>query len=220
MLRRSGCVALFAAFLGAGLCSQSDAGFIIFTDRAAFDAVVSGGLTTDSFEDGFTTGASVTRSGFSLSESGGLTDSIMASDAAVLGFLGLGGANTDGSLAAAFSDDGSSVLNIDFTNPVNAFGVDLTSNVTGVAAIGGDTSGSVIFGAGTSSFLGVVNTTGTFSNLTLAFSGEANIAIDNVSYGNADLTTVPEPGSMALLACGVACAAANVKSRRRKNVQA
>ncbi|MEW4490033.1 PEP-CTERM sorting domain-containing protein [Thalassoglobus sp. JC818] len=202
MLRRYGFAALFAALIGAGFCNQSEAGFIIFTDRAAFDAAIAGGITTDSFEDGFATGDSVTRVGFSMSETGGLTNSIMASDAAMLGFLGLGGANTEGALAGTFADDGNSVLTFNFDSPINAFGIDLTSNVAGSITIGGDVASSVAVGAGGSQFFGVINTTGTFDELTVGFNGEANIGFDDLDFGNADLNTVPEPGTMALFAFG------------------
>ena len=195
-----------AGSLLCGLClvwmaSVVQADFILFTDRAAFDAFTAAGvISTEDFDTAsdFPSGATLTGDGFTVSETGG-TNIMGLLPASLLGANGLGGANTSGPFAVAMKDDGSSVLTFAFDSPVNAFGFDITSSADTTVSVGGGFDGSFGLTAGVPTFFGVVDTMGMFDTLTFDASGDPLLAFDTVSSG-----LVPEPTGIALMACGVA----------------
>ena len=187
-----------------GLCltwmaSVVQADFILFTDRATFDAFTGGTPINDGFDGGpITSGATIDRDGFSVTESGARNTMGQLSDS-ILGLIGLGGANTSEPFAIFMADEGTSVLSFAFDAPANAFGFDITSSADTTVTVGGGYEGSFDLTAGVPTFFGIVNTMGTFDTLTFDASGDPLIAFDTVSGG-----FVPEPSGIALMAFGVA----------------
>ena len=109
---------LFAvAVLSCVLClaaQPAQAAVMTFSDRASFDAATGGGLSFESFEGSGFDAPTVSFTGFSMTETGG-------GNAVFRSGIGV----TDGSFAAAYTDNGSSVLTFQFDSPINAFGFDI-----------------------------------------------------------------------------------------------
>ncbi len=176
-----------------GTADRARANYVFYTDRAAFDLATGGGLSSDTYGD-FFNAASVSRSGYTLSQtSGGSPLQIYAT----------------GSGGAGYTDDGSG-RNADFLfdSPINAFGVDITATGDMTVSVGGDLSSSISLTAGTASFFGVINTMTAFDQVTFSSSAGSladNLFVDfdNLSFGPIETTAVvPEPSTFALLGIG------------------
>jgi hypothetical protein len=177
------------------LAGRASAAIMFFTDRTSFNAAAGTSGITQSFETTFPTNGTVSFPGFSMTESGtGSTPAIASADSTFAASVGLSNAITNGSRMAFFDDNDNSILTFQFGPPVNAFGVDVTSNEAQTMAISGDASTSFPLLANTPRFFGVVNTSGTFSSIVFTATGGPNVGFDAV--------TLPEPGSAAAaLAC-------------------
>jgi len=179
---------------------SANAASIFFNDRASFDAATTSSiLNFESFENNFTTAASITLTDFTVSETGGTN---------VLGqarnFSGLLDASiTDGTGAILFDDNGSSIGSFfSFTDSVNAFGLDIATDVSSTMIIGGSVSDTINLAANTASFWGVIDMGG-ITSITFDASGTPIVGFDAVSFGQVN-ASVPEPTSLALLSLGLA----------------
>lgn len=172
---------------------------IYFTDRSAFNAAVGSGLNSQSFETAFATAATVNFTGFSMTESGG-TNAIANADSSFATSVGLSNAITNGLRMAFFDDNDNSVLTFQFTSPINAFGVDLTTSDPATVAVGGDLSTSLTRAANTPGFFGVFDPTGTFQTVSFTASGGPNVGFDAVTFGTAAAAPIPEPMTLAVFA--------------------
>jgi hypothetical protein len=171
---------------------------LFFTNRAAFDAAAGGGLAFEDFEADFAVAASVAFAGFTVSETNGINALGQLRD-----FSGLVNGITGGTGGLVYDDNGSSIATFfNFTIPVRAFGIDITSNPGGVATIGGSVSDSLVLVTNSPQFWGVIDFAG-ITSISFDVTGEPNVGFDSASYG----TPVPEPASLllfgtGLLACG------------------
>ncbi len=222
-----------AAILGA---TPARADYLVFTNRASFEAAITGeqtetfnelGSTTQSFgANGLSQGASgltqpiaiAGTSGFLLSESSSSLAGFYPSNGTYL--LGpISNSPTDGITASlptsTFTAAGADVA-IFASNSVVSFLVTTSDGATFNSSIAVDaSSANSPFG-----FLGVVDTTPGDSIVSLTFSAPVgtsqNVVIDNFSMGFAP-GAVPEPASMALLVTGsLAIGVAALRRRLRK----
>ena len=169
---------------------------VYFTDRALFDAATGVGLNFESFENDFSTAASISFGGFTVSETNGVNILGQARN-----FPGLvDGAITDGTGALIYDDNGSSIGNFfSFTDSVTAFGLDIATSIGSTMTIGGSVSDSIVLGNNIASFWGVIDMGG-ITTLSFSASGGPNVGFDAVSYG---LASVPEPSIVVLLGLGL-----------------
>ncbi len=188
----------FAAVAAVVLCSAANASYVTYTDRAAWEAAVSGSFSEESFSSGTTTGFSLEEigSGHSTGISGGVYHDRTVRD--------------------------TTYTNYNFGSLINAFGAnwDLAPGGAGQGLqlfIGGLTVTPQIANTYTGGFFGLVSTTA-FSVVSVHsgnFSGNAETHnVDNVVFASA----VPEPESYALMLSGLALMGA--VARRRKSKQA
>jgi hypothetical protein len=196
-LLRKSVAALVVVVMLAVWCCSATAAPVFFTDRATFDAATGGGLSFESFENPWSTSATVVFSGFSVSELNGNNQ---------IHYQGISStyisAVTDGSGACVYQDNGNSIgMFFAFNNPTYAIGMDITVNPvnTLVIDIGGGVTDTLAFSTNNSpKFWGVISDsvidTITFDGVA---TGSANyIGFDAVSYG------VPEPATICLLGLG------------------
>jgi hypothetical protein len=170
---------------------------IYFNSRAAFNAAINGSLTSQSFETPFGTASPVNFPGFSMAETGGF-DAIASADSSFMSSVGLSNGITDGTRAVFFDDNDDSVMTFSFTGPINAFGVDITTDQAQTLAVGGDLGTSIAMGVNTPTFFGAIDFSGTFQTFTFTSTGGPNIGFDLVTFGNVTAAEVPEPVSLAL----------------------
>ena len=181
------------------------AGVVTFLDRASFDTTTGGNLNFESFEVSLANGPAYVLPGFRVSETNGNN------------FLQRAGgvSATDGAFSVAYFDNGASLLEFQFDQPVNAFGFDLTTFADTSVTVGGDLSGSFSLSNQQPQFIGFVdNMGGTFQTLTfsVANSTQLRVDFDAVSFGTA--AAVPEPSSFAML---LGLATTSVLSVRRRS---
>lgn len=96
----------------------------------------------------------------------------------------------------------------DFANAINAFGIDFGVYQQSVAqvSLNGQT-----YSSNNGGFFGIIDTANSFTTVSYE-PGSSGSLLDNVTYGMAGATEVPEPGSIALFA--IALAGAGVLRRR------
>lgn len=170
-------------------------------ERTLFQGAAAGqGVTllTEGFE-AFASGNPVNFPDFSLTHSGGGS-----------GFSQISGNNlitTEGNSVISFTIDGATSTDFNFSSPINAFGIDITSidqDITTVSFL--DDLGNVLnsfnnfAGFAGATFFGVVNDQA-FNTVRFAFSGSEIINFDFLQYGAS--TSVPEPSAILLLAFGL-----------------
>jgi hypothetical protein len=182
-----------AALHGASTASASP---IFFTDRAAFNAAVGGGLTFESFEGDFGVLPSHTFGNLTVSETNGIDLVAQARDYSFMSFV-----ITDGTGAIWFDDNNDSVGHFSFAVPINAFGVDIGTSESSTVVVGGAVSSSIFLSAMLPSFWGVYDPSGSFTEITFTASGGPNIGWDALSYGVAD--PIPEPTTLLLMGGGL-----------------
>ena len=227
---RPGLVVGLAAVL-IGLASPASASLITFNSRAAFNAAAPG-LPVEDFEEGNAVAGSgvpiesplnsSTNDGFFLPGEilPGLT--LQSSNVGLSGDLYLGGPGWDGNPSIMVgSNFFQESLNLLFSG-TNAVGLDigsLFSDSTIAVSIFG--AGDLLLGSfnvaatGSGTFFGVVNDSGSITRINLnSLTGQTEWA-DNIAFGTAASSPVPEPATLSLLAVGLVGAAVR-RFRRRK----
>ena len=185
------------AFFG----SWGEAAPIFFSDRASFNTAVGGGLNFESFEVKPAGPApTYTFPGFSISETQGgnganfLTNVLINKDFGTYPV-------TDGKGAVWSYDNGRSIYTFKFSNPINAFGVDLTSQKSCTVTVGGDLISSLSMSAYNPTFFGVFDKKGTFDTIVFDPSGgDYRIGFDAVSFGK--VSHSPEASTYVLFGLG------------------
>lgn len=150
-----------------------------YTDRLAFEAAIDGGLSFESFEGIWGVSDTVVFNDFSVSETGGINALAASSNIWPESV-------TDGTQSLWYDDNGDSIGTFfSFSNPVSAFGLDLTTTSDSVVTIGGNSIvGSASLTSNTPSFWGVVDPDGILT-ITFDASGGPLVGFDAVSYGEA-----------------------------------
>ena len=182
---------------------------MFFDDRSAYEAAAGGGLSVEDFEADFAIAASVSFADFDVSETGSGVSNIVG-QLRDFPTLGVNAAITSGTGGVVYDDNGSSVANFfNFSNPIEAFGIDLATSSAATVTVGGSVATSFATGAGTSHFFGVIDTAG-LSTITFSASGGPNVGFDLASFGT---VSVPIPGTLLLMCLGLA-GLLGLKSRR------
>jgi hypothetical protein len=195
-LRPAGHASIAAGFAVLLATTTASAAPIFFADRTAFELAVGGGLTFESFEGDFPLLASQTFGSLTVSETNGVDVVAQARNYGFMAFV-----ITHGTGAVWFDDNDNSVGHFAFATPINAFGVDIATDLATTVAVGGGVVSSITLAALTPSFFGVYDPTGSFNELTFTAEGGPNIGWDALSYKSAE--PIPEPGSLLLLASGL-----------------
>lgn len=180
-------------------CGAAAASVVVYTDRSAWEAAVTGGVTENfnSFADGtVVTGATVFPSGITATASGTLDISSFAFSA-----IGQGNAlrtfvNTTIVMPGSPVAFGFDYADLDLGGASIAFGT-----FSQALALTGDADSSVT--SDDFAFFGVVATAADIPGGTFSFTSVLEgFVIDNLSFGSG--TAVPEPGTVALLGLGLA----------------
>ena len=152
--------------------------------EASFTTAARSGLSFESFETAFSAAPSVSFSGFTMTESGGTTNSVVSMDSVGAAALSISNAITDGSRVASFSDNGTSVLTFQFESPISAFGVFFTASALTSTSItvGGASVLLTDTPARTPQFVGVRDDAGTFQTITFNVSGLSVVGFDAVRF--------------------------------------
>jgi hypothetical protein len=186
-------LACVATVIAAGLigAATADAAPVFYNSRAAFDAATGGGLAFESFEKHWAPAVpTVVFDGFTVQESGGYN--ALAQLRNYPSGAGISNAITNGTGALWYDDNGSSVGTFfNFTSPIDAFGMDITTSSAATITVGGSVATSTSTGVNSPQFFGVIDTAG-LTSLSFSASGGPNIGFDSASYGE----VVPEPASI------------------------
>lgn len=192
---------LFVMLVVALAATGTTHGAMYFTNRSAFEAVAGGGLSFESFEQGWDPPVpTVVFPGFSVSETGGI-DSLAQVRNFTPSYRDV--FITHGTGALYFDDNGSSIGTFfSFVSPITAFGMDITvADENSIVTIGGSVSDSLALTAKTPSFWGVIDFGG-ITTITFDPSGQPDIGFDAALYGEA----VPVPGAILLGVLGLSTA--------------
>ena len=153
-----------------------------YTDRAAFNAAAGSGLSFESFEDAFTPAESVDFGDFTFTEH---KNNIYRTENDSSKF----DVATDGQYALSYLDFGSDIGIFSFSDPIIAFGIDITTDTETSVKIhpytsvkGGDVSQSIAWPARTPKFWGVIDSDGITDVTFDADGGFYNIYFDSLSY--------------------------------------
>jgi hypothetical protein len=180
--------------------SSAQAAPMYFSNRALFQAAVTGTLSLESFEGPGQVAATHTYADFQVSETGGIDiiTNYLANSSYVQPV-------THGQNAIWFDDNGSSIGTFfNFTGGgVYAFGLDITADEATTVSIGGGLiNSSVVLASQVPQFWGVIDTS-LLAAVTFDASGGPNIGFDYVEYQLNQ--SVPDPGSsLLLLGIGIA----------------
>lgn len=205
-------LAPFAALAGCAMALPASAATTIYNSRAAFNAAVGGGLATESFEASRTTNATLSYTGFTVSETNG-DNAIAYSGAVSL----VPAALSDGSFYINYDDNGASLLVFNFNSAINSFGFNIAFNEAQTAAIivGGVTIGSITLPANTGGFFGARSDTA-FTQFTVDVTGGPNVGVDQLTFGTAAVVSgVPEPSTWALMIGGFGMVGACMRRRTK-----
>lgn len=177
-----------------------------FYDDLGLFLAAAGPTSVEGFESRTVYTTEVTQSfpDFDMTESGGTN------------IIGVGPGFPDfavvnGAIAAAYDDNGSSVLTFDgFAGPLTAFGTWVTSTGGGTMTVGGSVSTSFVLTGGQAAFFGVVGSG--ITSVSFDMEGGPNVGFDDVYTGGS--AVVPVPAALPLAATGLAGLA--LLRRRRK----
>lgn len=226
-------VSLLAIVMTAIGATQSQAAYILFTNRAAFQAAT-GTLTTETFNS-IATDTSFLNSSLAFAGTGVTLQSTGGAQADVLVDVPTyqfnpGAATIDGTARVNMGGLlGTSVVSIQFGAPVSAAGFDTVNYDVGSdfsqAFIGATLIGTFPTGNQQTGFIGVIDTAGaTISAIDIRRGppgpdGTFN-AFDNVSFANAPANAVPAPAGLLLGLTGLPIFGVVARLRRRNAVQA
>jgi hypothetical protein len=200
------------AALVAGASTGASASLTLYTDRAAFQAALTGGFSTENFngvvgEPSFQT-APLAVGSLTLQGAGANQQDRNFIDQAPALFPEF---NVDGSAFAHLlvnSSQGGSSVTIGFASSVFGFGADFAGMQDGLLRtelmVGSDVFTPAITATNTIRFLGFISDTA-FSTVTLRSASANNgdgFGVDNVTFGNVE--TVPEPTGLALVVTALA----------------
>ena len=151
-----------------------------YDNRAAFNTAAGSGRSFESFEDAFTPAASVNFGDFTFAET--LSDGINE----VGRFKDFDQPNyeiaTDGEYSLKYCDETNSIGTFSFSNPIIAFGIDITTDADTSVTIGGDVSQTISMTAITPKFWGVIDPDGITDVTFDAAGGFYCIYFDSLSY--------------------------------------
>jgi len=205
-----------AGLLLAGSAAWADS---TFTDRTAFATAIAGGTTTLETWDEIAAGELIPSLNGVTYTPGTPGDEALVTGA----FLFLSSPNTLGANIARFFDAGESMTFM-FPAPINVFGINFNTFATGAGYELSTNTGSTAFsgldvfpGFRTGEFAGLV-TTSDFTSITIMSLADpgcgdqaCSYTLDDMTYGTLGGSTpppaVPEPGSLLLLASGLAACA-------------
>jgi hypothetical protein len=168
------------------------AAVLTFTDRATFQAAVSGYTVDDlnDLTDGQELDSNIDRGAYSIH---------MRSYGCASGPGQCGDNSAQGFEYPAYlwTYSGGS---FDFVKPINAFGIDFGAYQHPIAVVflNGEKYSSANGG-----FFGILDTSNFFTSVSYSAGGSGSL-LDNVTYGTAGPAQVPEPGSMALFVIALA----------------
>lgn len=181
----------------ASLSAQADV--LTFTDRAAFEAAVSG-HTLDDLDD-LTDGTktNIDRGDYTINiwSFGCNSGPSQCGDNTAQGFKYPAYLWTYSSGSFAFA------------NAINAFGIDFGTYYGSAAQV---SLNGHSYSRANGGFFGIIDTANTFTTVSYAAGGSGSL-LDNVTYGMAGASEVPEPGSVALFA--IALAGVGILRRRK-----
>jgi hypothetical protein len=193
-------LAVLPTLLAVSVAGPAVAAPIFYSDQATFLAAAGAGLSFESFEASFPTGASVVFADFTVSETGGANGVGQLRD---FPGLGVSAVIMDGTGGVVYDDNGSSVGTFfSFAFPINAFGIWIATSDASTVTVGGDVATSIGLLAGVPAFFGVIDDA-VISSISFDVSGDPNVGFDAASYGLA----VPEPATILLLGLGLAAGA-------------
>jgi len=159
-------------------------------------------LNFEGFEANFFNDSSQAFAGFTVSETNEANAGKLLYQLRNFGLEGLSNAFTEGTGAIGLTEQPTSKANFSFHSAINAFGIDITASRAGTMTVGGDVSTTItVADANSPFFFGVIDFSGTFSNITFAHDFSKPQATVNVGWDAADyglISAVPEPSALAM----------------------